>query len=238
MKLGHGQINMSLSEILPAQWRSGKAGSWDAISCEIKCVLAQMFFQRCHKWTKVVIWDVVRPLHLVRKVRRQLLGDESVRISYFTWEWFPTGFELTSPWLSSPGSSGRSTINIENSQQLFSLPTWQIEIGLSLSSAILLRFSKSNSFYSCPSSSSVGPFNVSLGRSSVLLRPLYPVPFRCFPCPFDSSSWFPSVLCSFSLRYSFPISLFLYICSYQSWRFIACLSFFHFFDVFNPFFYL
>ena len=125
-KLGHGQINIHCTCSLPLSWNHKShllSGAW--VKLDHKAQFPAIKMRRCGCWLKCIFDDltngrrswseiqlyVMRPLHLVRKVRRQLLGDESVRISYFTWEWSPAGFELTSLWLSSPGSSAWQMLN-------------------------------------------------------------------------------------------------------------------------------
>ena len=162
--------------------------------CWLKCIFNGVTNGR-RSWFRLM-----RPLHLVGKVRRQLLGDESVRISYFTWEWSPAGFELTSLWLSSPGSSGWSTM--EHCQHFLSLPTWQIEIGLSFSSAILPLLQSilpTSFFFWCPSSSFLVPWFsvlVLLLLQSAFSKSLLVVWFFLLLAPYQSVPWSCSPFCS------------------------------------------
>ena len=167
------------SEISPAQLRLGKAGSWDAISCEIKCVSAQMYFRRCHKWTKVMIsfdeavascgegqkavarWRISEDLlfHL-RVISSRLRAD--ITLALFSRKlWLVNNGTLSTLFISSYlADRDWAFLLLCHSP---SSPVDPTNVFLLLMSFFF--FSSSLVFCSCPSSSPVGPFKVPLGRS-------------------------------------------------------------------------
>ena len=222
------------SEISPAQLRLGKAGSWDAISCEIKCVSAQMYFQRCHKWTKVMIsfdeavascgegqkavarWRISEDLlfHL-RVISSRLRAD--ITLALFSRKlWLVNNGTLSTLFISSYlADRDWAFLLLCHSP---SSPVDPTNVFLLLMSFFF--FSSSLVFCSCPSSSPVGLFKVSLGR---LILPLVGALSKCSLVVFA----FLFLSFFFSSRPFQSTSWSFFSLSFSSWRpieaFLGCL---------------
>ena len=97
-------------------------------------VVVQTYFRQSHKWMKVMIW-CDEAVASGRKVRRQLLGEDLDFSPESDLEQASRRHHLCSLL-----QKALVDKHIKHLKMFWPFPTWQIEIGLSFSSAIVLLF--------------------------------------------------------------------------------------------------